>query len=152
VIGDALPARAGAASFTSQPRTREIAGTAGRRREILQAGIEWSARTGRTGTAEAIQCMVSRARRRGLKASDRGGLSLVVPARARRRRRRGPAPIAARAPDAHDFVTLRRELPASSREAGHAAWRNGEVIGRIHEAGDRCGEMHGLMPRDVGGA
>jgi ATP phosphoribosyltransferase regulatory subunit len=121
----------------------------GQAREILQAGIELVGAPGPDGTAEAISVLCA-----ALDAAGLGGYRIGVgdaslfPRVLERAGVNDPAPML-QALDAHDFVTLRRELPA---ELAELAMRRGgaEILEDIPEAAT-LRELHGLLAEDVAG-
>jgi ATP phosphoribosyltransferase regulatory subunit len=119
----------------------------GHPREILQAGIELVGAPGPDGTAEAITMLCSALDAAGLSGYRVGIGDASLFARALERFGvRDPAPML-QALDAHDFVTLDRELPPEL--ARLATTRGGpEVLEDVPEAAT-LRELHGMLAEDV---
>jgi ATP phosphoribosyltransferase regulatory subunit HisZ len=121
----------------------------GHPREILQAGIELVGAPGPDGTAEAITVLCAALDAAGLSGYRVGIGDASLFARALERFGvRDPAPML-KALDAHDFVTLERELPPEL--ARLATTRGGpEVLEGVPEA-ETLRDLHGMLAEDVAG-
>jgi ATP phosphoribosyltransferase regulatory subunit len=119
----------------------------GHPREILQAGIELVGAPGPDGTAEAITVLCAALDAAGLSRYRVGIGDASLFARALERfGARDPAEML-KALDAHDFVTLERELPPEL--ARLATTRGGpEVLEGVPEA-ETLRDLHRMLPEDV---
>jgi ATP phosphoribosyltransferase regulatory subunit len=116
-------------------------------REILQAGIELVGAPGPDGTAEAITVLCAALDAAGLGSYRVGVGDASLFARALERAGVDGRERLLEALDAHDFVTLERELPAGL--ARIATTRGGpEVLDGVPEAAD-LRELHARLPDDV---
>ncbi len=116
-------------------------------REILQAGIELVGAPGPEGTAEAITVLCEALDAAGLQSYRVGVGDASLFARALERAGVDDRDRLLEALDAHDFVTLQRELPA---ELARLAMRRGgpEVLEGVPEAAG-LRELHALLPDAV---
>jgi ATP phosphoribosyltransferase regulatory subunit HisZ len=116
-------------------------------REILQAGIELVGAPGPEGTAEAITVLCAALDAAGLQSYRVGVGDASLFARALEHAGVDDRDRLLEALDAHDFVTLKRELP--SELAQLATTRGGpEVLDGVPEAAD-LRELHARLPGDV---
>jgi ATP phosphoribosyltransferase regulatory subunit len=116
-------------------------------REILQAGIELIGAPGPEGTAEAITLLCGALDAAGLQSYRVGVGDASLFARVLERAGVEDRERLLEALDAHDFVTLRRELPSDL--ARLATTRGGpEVLEGVPEAAV-LRELHALLPGDV---
>jgi len=116
-------------------------------REILQAGIELVGAPGPDGTAEAITVLCAALDAAGLRSYRVGVGDASLFARALEHAGIDDRDRLLEALDAHDLVTLKRELP--SELAQLATTRGGaEVLDGVPEAAD-LRELHARLPDDV---
>jgi ATP phosphoribosyltransferase regulatory subunit len=116
-------------------------------REILQAGIELVGAPGPEGTAEAITVLCAALDAAGLQSYRVGVGDASLFARVLERAGVEDRARLLEALDAHDFVTLRRELPADL--AALAGTRGGpEVLDGVPEAAG-LRELHARLPANV---
>ena len=116
-------------------------------REILQAGIELVGAPGPEGTAEAITVLCAALDAAGLQSYRVGVGDASLFARVLERAGVEDRARLLEALDAHDFVTLQRELPADL--ARLATTRGGpEVLDGVPEAAE-LRELHARLPENV---